>query len=180
MNIDYKILSDAIEYYQSKGFKYENVSWIVSEYVSNITKPEISKNLPLFDGVLVASAEQSFLQKIYDDKLQKGSYVALTPCFRDDVVDYLHQQYFMKVELIETLDTTKSRLNDIISICQNFFNQYVNTEIKITGNLTYDIIDSKTKTELGSYGIRNHSIGSWIYATGVAEPRLSRVIKLNS
>jgi hypothetical protein len=179
MIINYKILSDALDYYQSKGFIYEDVDWVVSEEISNITKPEILKNFPLFDGVLVASAEQSFLQKIYDKQLKAGSFVALTPCFRDEVSDYLHQKYFMKVELIETLDTTPQRMFEIIELCQNFFKQYVDTKIEQTGELMYDIVDSKNGIELGSYGIRsNPLVGTWIYATGVAEPRLSRVIKL--
>jgi hypothetical protein len=32
--------------------------------------------------------------------------------------------------------------------------------------------------ELGSYGIRKYNNHKWIYATGVAEPRLSQVCKL--
>ena len=173
--INYKILSSAIDYYQSKGFIYEDVSWVVDEEISNITKPEVLKNFPLFNGVLVASAEQSFLQKIYNKQLEAGSYLALTPC----LIDHLHQKYFMKVELIETLDTSTYRMFEIIDICQSLFKQYIDTKIERTGESMYDIVDSKNGIELGSYGIRSHPlVGTWIYATGVSEPRLSQVIKL--
>ena len=54
----------------------------------------------------MASAEQSFLELFLNKKIEYGRYCGITPCFRDETVDYLHNNFFMKVELIDTLDTT--------------------------------------------------------------------------
>ncbi len=178
--MNYKNLVKALDYYQNSGFTYIDVDWCVDEAIANITKPEILKNFYVNDKVLVGSAEQSFLQLISDGSLIPGSYVALTPCFRDDTIDLLHKRCFMKVELIDTLDVSEERLYDIIDICLSFFNMFTNATIEKTGDFMYDIIDSKSGIELGSYGIRHNSVvGSWIYATGIAEPRLSTAITLN-
>lgn len=179
--INYKILTNALDYYSENGFTYKNVEWLVDEKIADITKPDFVRNFYIDDKALIGSAEQSFLQLIHDGSLSPGKYVALTPCFRDDIVDLTHKRYFMKVELIDTLDTSEERLTVIIDICLNFFNKHTNVSLEKTGELMYDIIDTKTGIELGSYGIRSHKlVGSWIYATGVAEPRLSTVINLNN
>lgn len=179
--INYKILTDALDYYQSSGFLHRDVDWIVDEHIANITKPDFVRNFYIDDKTLVGSAEQSFLQLISNGELSPGRYVALTPCFRDDIVDLTHKRYFMKVELIDTLDTSESRLDEIVDICFNFFKKYTDVSIEKTGELMYDIVDTKTGIELGSYGIRSHDlVNTWIYATGVAEPRLSTVISLNN
>ena len=177
-NIDYYKLFDSLEYFKSNNFKYVDLDWIVDEYVSNITKPSDRKNFYINDKVLVASAEQSFLELIINNKLEYGRYCGITPCFRDEIVDYLHNNFFMKVELIDTMNTTIKSLNEIIDICLNNFNKYLPCEILQIDDITFDIIDSKNKIELGSYGIRMYNNFSWIYATGLAEPRLTNVIKL--
>jgi seryl-tRNA synthetase len=179
--INYRILIQALDYYQSMGFTHKEVDWLVEESIANITKPDFVRNFYIDDKALVGSAEQSFLQMITHNELPPGQYVALTPCFRDDVEDLTHKRYFMKVELIDTLNTSEERLNEIVNICVDFFKQFTDVRIEKTGDLMYDIVDAKTGIELGSYGIRHHqSVNTWIYATGVAEPRLSTVIDLNN
>jgi len=37
--INYKILSDSIDFYEKYGFKRIESPWTVSEYIDNITKP---------------------------------------------------------------------------------------------------------------------------------------------
>ena len=44
--------------------------------------------------------------------------------------------------------------------------------------INYDIVSKIGHYELGSYGIRTCDYLKWIYGTGCAEPRLSRVLKL--
>lgn len=177
-NIDYFKLIKALDYFKSKGFNYLNLDWIVDENISSMTKPLEKKDYFIDDKVLVASAEQTFLQMMIDNKLSNGRYVGITPCFRDEKEDYLHNKYFMKVELIDTLNVNYKSLEEIINICLEFFNKYIKSEIIKIDEDNFDIIDSLNKIELGSYGIRKFGDMSWIYATGLAEPRLTRIINL--
>lgn len=176
--IDYHLLLQALDYYKSNGFKYLNLDWTVPKSISSITRPVDKKDYLIEGKALVASAEQSFLDLIINDNLPKGRYCGLTPCFRnEEALDYIHQQYFMKVELIDTIDVNEKYLKKIVNICLQFFNQKIRCEILKT-DFGYDIVDSKNKIELGSYGIRETITGKHIYATGLAEPRFSNAKKL--
>jgi len=128
-------------FYERAGYHPLDVPWCVSDEAMNITRPVWAGtvNAAYIAGgkqqCPVASAEQSFLQLQLDSlaasgSLNTGTYVAITPCFRNEpVIDELHQPYFMNIEL-------------------------------------------------GSYGIRKHpKVGTWVYGTGCAEPRLSYAIE---
>ena len=146
------------------------------------------------DKVLVASAEQSFLQKMLIDKSleYEMNYVAITPCFRDEkVLDGTHQTYFMKVELfsmVKYMEIAEALIDLYIRIARMFFESYgLKTKVINTGETrlsikSYDIVDRKTGIELGSYAINRLKNSlyfpdcMWICGTGVAEPRLSYVI----
>lgn len=73
IQIDFNILNHSIFYYKLKKYEYIEVPWIIDEDISNLTKPD--------DKTIVASAEQSFLQLIKENKLEYGKYVTTTPCF---------------------------------------------------------------------------------------------------
>lgn len=177
--INYLIIANAIEFYKSKGFEYCNVDWSAPVDILRITTPARCRlYLLASNDSLVGSAEQSFLHLIINKQLKPGRYVAASPCFRDDAEDDLHSRYFFKVELIDFENPTLESLNEIIQICQTYFNSYVETEVIQTEEFNWDIIDKKNKIELGSYGIRSHGTVKWIYATGVAEPRLSKVFSM--
>ena len=47
---------------------------------------------------------------------------------------------------------------------------------KVLDSHTYDIVDLKNGIELGSYGIRQFKDYKWIFATGLAEPRFSKIL----
>lgn len=84
----------------------------------------------------------------------------------------------MKVELIDTIDVNRKALLSMMEAAEWFFSQYLTTKIIPTSELSFDICEVRTNIELGSYGIRHHDIlGSWVYGTGLAEPRLSYVLK---
>jgi hypothetical protein len=100
----------------------------------------------------------------------------MTPCFRDEVEDKWHSKCFMKVELIDTKNVSFNSLNQIMDICLEFYNKYIPSKVIKTGYLTFDIVDVKHNIELGSYGIRKYKNIEWIYATGCADPRLSKSI----
>lgn len=176
--IDYKLIYDSIEYYEKVGFTRVEAPWTVSEYIDKLTKPEgvISFQLKHNNKCLVASGEQSFLYLYLKDFLPKGQYQTTTPCFRFESFDFLHTKYFIKNELIKTDIVDKYELEKIISICLNFYKKYIpNVEIKET-EIGFDI--EYKGIELGSYGIRDCNFLEWIYATGCAEPRLSKIIKM--
>lgn len=171
--INYYRLIESLEFYQDQGFIYQNVPWAVEEEIVEITKSSEFNNYWLNGKCLVGSAEQSFLSMIRHKNLNPGRYVAITPCFRDEIEDDLHKSYFMKVELIDTKDVTESSLLQIIEICLKFFNQYIDCKSIQLGQYQYDIVDTRNNIEMGSYGIREHEELNWIYATGCAEPRLT-------
>lgn len=51
----------------------------------------------------------------------------------------------------------------------------------ISVSQAYDIVTDLQKIELGSYGIRQHpSVGRWVYGTGLAEPRYSYAIEVET
>ena len=177
--IDYSILDASVKYYSDKEFQRVEVPWTVSKSISALTKPEDKIDYELVHNgkVLVASAEQSFLYLYLKEFLPKGKFQAITPCFRDETFDSTHSKYFMKNELIITGDVTPHNLNNIVDIAFEFFKKYINDGLLyiIQSGNTFDIMYGDI--ELGSYGIRSCYFLDWIYGTGVAEPRLSNLIR---
>jgi hypothetical protein len=193
--INYKIISDSIDFYESKGFTRIESPWTVTEAISSITKPKDAREFKLQheDGkVLVASGEQSFLYLFNKGFLPKGRYQTTTPCFRHEPFDSLHTKYFIKNELIDTKNVDTARLQDIVAIAFDFFSKYFDKKrLRIEGDgisgLSYDIQykiphtfprEEDTVVELGSYGIRTSPFVEWIYATGIAEPRTSSTLEM--
>jgi hypothetical protein len=176
--IDYKLISDSIDYYNDNGFNRIESPWTVSKYIDNITKPVdlISFELKHNDKCLVASGEQSFLYLYLKDFLPKGQFQTTTPCFRNESFDYSHTKYFIKNELIKTDIVNDNELTKIVDLCFNFFKRYIPKINVINTNIGYDIMYNDN--EIGSYGIRENEYLKWIYATGCAEPRLSKIINL--
>jgi len=176
--IDYKLLDDSILYYEAHGFKRIESPWLVTDAVDSITRPPNVE--PYVVGAkkknLIASGEQAFLYLYLKEYLPMGKFQTTTPCFRNDSFDFTHTKYFMKNELIQTDITTKSQLDEVVEIALGFFEKHFdNLRIEYTGD-GYDIM--KDNYELGSYGIRECEFLKWIYATGCAEPRTSKLIKL--
>lgn len=174
--INYNNIISSINYYKGCGFTQINAPWIVPSYILDITKPVQSNSILLQDKKqgLVASGEQSFLFMIASGELPRGRYQTVTPCFRDDNVDQIHQKWFLKNELIETDIVNEYELEKVTGLALNFFRKYLpNTEAVVT-DIGFDI--EYMGIELGSYGIREHLGYRWIYATGCAEPRLSILI----
>jgi len=176
--INYSLITDALCYYQALNYTLIDVPWTVSKEALEVTTPvgHDAENNRYLDKYLVGSAEQSFLQLIKDDKLPFGQYVGVTPCFRNDDADELHQKYFMKLELIHylkraTIDDLTNMMDDAI----RFFSLYVNVDVIETydtrSGLSFDI--EYNGIELGSYGFRHRGDISWVYGTGIAEPRFS-------
>lgn len=176
--INYKLLDDSVIYYTEKGFTRIEAPWTVSPYVDDITRPKNKTpfQLNINNKRLVASGEQSFLYLYLKEYLPFGTYMCITPCFRNESIDYLHMQYFIKNELIKTDIVNEDELQKIIKISFDFFQKYFKIELSIVKTDTgYDI--NIGDDELGSYGIRECGFLKWIYGTACAEPRLSTLIK---
>jgi hypothetical protein len=177
--INYKILYDSQSFYQGRGFQPIEVPWTVTKEISDITRPSSAKEFQLKDRdkVLVASAEQSFLYLYNKGFLPKGKYSAITPCFRDEPFGVLHTKYFMKNELINTIEVSQKSLEELVETAMTFFREYIKDPDNLQRQYTTDGIDILYKGyEIGSYGIRQCQFLEWVFGTGAAEPRFSRLI----
>lgn len=175
--VNYERIACAVSYYERLGYVLTEVPWIVGARAYEVTKPPCAVGFVTLGGYLVASAEQGFIQ-LLQDGTELGKCVAVTPCFRHETYDDLHLPYFMKVELIRTGDISDSALMSMICEAEAFFNAVTVTRIIRTAD-GYDIVDAVTGIELGSYGRRQAGELSWLYGTGLAEPRLTRAIQLS-
>ena len=176
MMIDYNRIHNSIQFYESKGFKRIESPWTVTKAVSAITKPEGKGDWEIVgkDKVLVASGEQSFLYLYLKGFLPKGKYQTVTPCYREEVFDQTHTKYFIKNELIITDDVSKTSLMSVINVCKQFYEKELGKPVQIVETEQgYDL--ECNGIEIGSYGIRSCEYLEWIYATGLAEPRMSIV-----
>jgi len=176
--IDYKIIDESISYYETLGFKRIETNWLVSESVNNLTMPKDVSPLKIenSDECLVGSGEQSFLQLYMLESLPLGRFQTVTPCFRNDKLDFTHSRHFMKNELIITDNVNIDMLQVVVENCLIFFGGYVErSELEIAH--TQEGMDILLRgVEIGSYGIRQCSYLKWIYATGLAEPRFSKIL----
>lgn len=174
--IDYGRIDRSISFYEKHGFNRIESPWTVTKSISAITKPagKIDWEITGKDKVLVASGEQSFLYLYLKGFLPKGKFQTVTPCFREEPFDKTHTKYFVKNELIVTDDVSENTLLSVVNLCKDFFESELKTLISVVKtedgyDLEYDGI------EIGSYGIRSCEYLSWIYATGLAEPRMTFV-----
>lgn len=184
--IDYSKIHASVLFYEKEGFSRVEVPWTVSPATSGVTKPGDREDWTLRHNgkVLVASAEQSFIYQMTKGFLPKGSYQAITPCFRMEMFDVYHTKYFIKNELIDTKRVSSQRVREISTLAMKFFSQYFPPNmLKIVpteGEHAEDVVFERNGRvyELGSYGIRSYEYLSWVYGTGCAEPRLTQVRKL--
>lgn len=176
--INYNNIADSIDFYTSCGYQRIEAPWTVSEYVDDITRLKDRPHLQLKHNgkCLVASGEQSFLYLYLKEYLPLGKYQTVTPCFRFEPYNLYHEKTFIKNELIITDNVNAENLDKIISDAFNFFKSKLDKQelLKIVkADIGYDI--EYNGIELGSYGIRKNEYLTWIYGTGCAEPRLSKI-----
>lgn len=179
-NIDWVWIGKAVQFFVDNEYDYKEVPWIVGNQAVEVTLPvgrsAFSLTHPaLAPGMLVGSAEQSFIQLMLEDSLPKGKYCAASPCFRDDVVDKWHQLYFFKVELIE-MSPNSQNVFEIMDCARAFMEELGNCQIDVLK--THEGHDLSVKgIEIGSYGHRQANGFNWTYGTGLALPRFSQVLE---
>lgn len=173
----------AQRYYQSIGYNYMEVPWIISKEANYITKlispNKDARDYETFAGQLVASGEQSFIQLMLDEKMPIGKFFCVTPCFRDEITqNEITKEYFIKLELIHYMNFEDCDLIIMTDDVKKFFYKYFHYDniSVLTTDMGYDIESlnkNNQKIELGSYGVRSYKKHKWIYGTGLAEPRFS-------
>lgn len=179
-NIDWRLIAFAQNYYESLGYQYVETPWLIPTYYTEKTKPFQDKSFVLDSDLfknqnneLVGSAEQGFLYLIDNNQLQPGKYFSISPCFRTENYDSLHQAWFMKLEIIDFQNANTNSLNDMIEHAFNFFRNHTKGQLEIVNlpDKSYDI--NLNGIEVGSYGIRKINDIDYIYGTGLALPRFS-------
>lgn len=188
--INYQLLGKASQHYERLNYKYVEVSWYASDEASLLTLPPDRRLCFTLMGEdiskepLVGSAEQSFIDMMLSGQLPPGTYQTITPCWRDEEVNELHRQYFMKLELINVLEpNTPNEKRDrelrfMIWEAAKFFGKYLEVHVVGQEDRSLDLVSKHKGYELGSYGIRTYKRHTWVYGTGLAEPRFSTVIGL--
>lgn len=177
--IDYQKIENSIKFYKENGFNRIEAPWWVPNEITKITLPKDSKQYSIINNNkdLVGSAEQGFLYMMNQGLLPEGKYQAVTPCFREETQGILKRKYFLKNELIIVNSNLLSDMEEVINICFNFFKTQVPREDYLKKVYTNEGIDIEySGVEIGSYGIRKYKHLKWVYATGCAEPRLTRAI----
>ena len=195
--INYANLLQAMEMYRQYGYRYIEVPWTVPNAIALRTAPDwvIDPLIKLENGKsLIASGEQGFLQLLSEGSLPIGDYQTITPCFRDDIIDDMHCKQFMKLELISVVnleindESVNAAILRIVNNAKQVFNKIgIKHEMQTTSIISSDIEDyqidieavlnnGKETIELGSYGVRETAYAKWIYGTGLAEPRFTRVL----
>lgn len=185
--IDYSILHKALKYFSKKGFKQVEVPWRVSKEAIEGTFKS-SESFKSDDKFLIGSAEQGFLELYLQNKLKDSQLMSVSPCFRNESEDYFHQQEFIKLELIY-FSNYKISYSDIqYQAFKRFIISFIIKKLKIK---TSNIVILRTNEsnsiysedilingiEYGSYGIRQFQGNYYIYGTGIALPRASKIIK---
>lgn len=183
--IDYGMLSHAIKNYEQEGFLRIEAPWLVTKEIADITSPTgaasylVQKDIEIKQKVFVASGEQSLLYIINKGFLPRaGRFQTVTPCMRNDPFDETHTKYFMKLELMHysTDHDLSSGVDEMVEAAMSYFSQHVarNKLDVVATESGYDIM--LDGVEIGSYGHRTCLFCNWIYGTGLAEPRFSRLI----
>lgn len=179
--ISYKNLYLSQEYYLNKGFQILETPWFVDKHISDLTRPKDAGEFQILQNkkVLVASGEQSFLA--LKENLKPGLYQTITPCFRDEVETEIKKIQFMKNELIIAHPKkikNKPDLKFLVDTAMSFFMTLVDDKTELKVIQTDQGLDILYRgIEIGSYGEREISSFSWIYGTGLAEPRFSLIKK---
>ena len=185
---EYQLAVRAVQHYQSLGYNYVEVPWIVSEYANRATLPD-DGNIGRFVGTdkcFIGSAEQGIIELFTDYTYDKDSVskfmnrllVSMSPCVRlNDTNTVYNKETFLKVELSYITDDDKSA-KEVLGIIKkdaiNFFKM-------ISGNRVYyedgdiNIVSNENSVELGSYGTRSIRGLYYVYGTGLALPRATMI-----
>lgn len=178
--INWARISWALAHYDRAGYQYVEVPWIVPSASVLPLLPSGKVPLETPDGVLVGSAEQSFLHLMQSGQLSSGRCIAASPCFRDDPPDELHHRTFFKVELIQVLPALRLHLDlevhRMAEDARKFFRRVQDSGDPEIIQTPEGLDINLNGVEIGSYGVHQVENFCWIYGTGLAEPRFSQAV----
>lgn len=183
MIIDYEMLAIAVKHFRSLNYTQIEVPWLVNPSIDSITRPADKRAFYVhtLDRNLCGSGEQGFLE-LAEQLPFDHTFFTVTPCFRDDVVDELHVNQFVKLELGAKSSQNNENFQNLFMLDASnlfyyFFPQLTLERVKTeTGTDINAVIAADVKIELGSYGLRTLKQGWWAYGTGLALPRASTVL----
>ena len=178
--IDYNLIGKAQTFYKALGYQNVDTPWLVSPEAIKATLPSNAQIIRTTFGCLVGSGEQGFIQLMLESKLRPGKYQTSTPCFRDEKEynDFTRLSFF-KTELIWYMPTVELNVayNEVL-------NNALSCMFEISNAEALDVIQTPdgfdiccNNIELGSYGVRQMGPHTWVYGTGLAEPRFSLVVQ---
>ena len=180
-------LMAAANYYQQRGFQPVSVPHVVSCEVSNLTRPLDRNELFHDEGKTVysASAEHGFLELLSKGEIEEGSYQAITPCYRDEPeLDNIHFKVFLKLELAMIGGEAQANADYMCEVAKKFFRSLGIKPFKVNAGSVLSPLQCDLVTgqglELGSYGVRSGVSKPYAYGTGMAEPRTSYVVSLET
>ena len=179
MIINYKLLSNAIDFFKYFEYQMVDVPWEVSSDSILKTVNTLDLAYPFNNQYLVGSAEQSFLELIKLKKLPENKNVmAVTPCFRNELITPLHSKYFMKLELFSW--SSKSYPESHLNVAKKFFQSvagYNIDEVDVEGVPHWKGSDLYLNNiEIGSYLKYNKDGIYWSCGTGLALPRFEQAL----
>lgn len=175
-------IASALDFYARNGYEFVSVPWHVPQSVAAVTCGTEERMFHLREyGVLVGSAEQSFIGSQIDGNLRRGRFVGVSPCFRNEGADRdsLHDLYFMKVELYSTLEGRRDEDRELAEVARAFLLSQIpdGRPVDIDLVTTTEGFDLEIGgIEVGSYSCRAHGKTSWTCGTGLAEPRFSMAV----
>ena len=179
--IDYAKIADGVAQYREHGYVYRDVPWLLDKQSVQLAAPEGARQFETFMGCLPASGEQSFYHQMVLGLLAKGRRQTVTPCFRDEpITNNLTRTHFLKLELIDVdPDDVDVSLNAMVDAAYKLMYRLgIETRRVPQSDGSIDLV-SLDGVELGSYGVRHSDGYSWVYGTGLAEPRFSRVCEVD-
>lgn len=170
------MLHSALEFYMARGYKMITVPMCVDWEAIEVTLPSdrFAKHHGK-DKYYVGSAEQSFYQLIQEYEKNgrpmspHGSYMALTPCQRnEETFDDSHLEIFLKLELLSFDRNPQFDAWD-------FFHKYrpSGDKMEIVQEKDTEVDIQLNGIEIGSYGQRTINGLTINYGTGLAMPRIS-------
>lgn len=184
--IDYKLLYKAVKYFGKKGFTQIEVPWRVSSEAICAT---FDSNLSFKSGdkFLIGSAEQGLIELVLQERINDSQIMSVSPCFRNEKEDYYHQQEFMKLELMYLSNFEITKEDVTFKAFRQTVLDFLTKELRINSS---DIVIKETVDdvsiysedilingiEYGSYGIRIVNEKHYIYGTGIALPRASKIL----
>lgn len=179
--VDWSRLAAAVGLYRGMGYEYVELPWFADPEVLAITCADRTRIMEVTGfGGLLGSAEQAFLAEDLAGRLPNGRCVACTPCFRaEPIIDRLHLPGFMKVELFRSDRTDEAALRDMLTDAVSVMSRLAGTKVDVRS--TDEGCDIEIESvEVGSYGIRSARGLTWVFGTGLAEPRFSTALALRA